>query len=122
MLTVNIIINVIRHGGLFERRFKRKQIANENYLKNVLLYIHNNPVHHGFCSHPLEYPWSSYLSCISVKPTKLKRDSVMGWFDSEANFKQLHNEKIEFEKIERWLEINDDLSACKAPDSFNQED
>jgi hypothetical protein len=46
----------------------------------------------------------------------------MGWFDSEANFKQLHNEKIEFEKIERWLEINDDLSACKAPDSFNQED
>ncbi len=76
-----------RHGDLFERRFKRKHIDNEWYLKRVLLYIHNNPVHHGFCSHVLEYPWSSYLTCLSVKPTKLKRESVMGWFDNEANFK-----------------------------------
>jgi len=95
-----------RHGGLFERRFKRKQIANETYLKNVILYIHNNPVHHGFCEHPVEYPWSSYLSCISVKPTKLKRESVLGWFDSEANFIQLHTDKFECEKTERWLEID----------------
>ncbi len=94
-----------RHGNLFERPFKRKLISNEKYLKQVILYIHNNPVHHGFCSQALEYPWSSYLSCISVKPTKLKRDSVMGWFDSDANFRLLHNEKVEYEKIERWLEV-----------------
>jgi hypothetical protein len=29
----------------------------------------------------------------------------MGWFDSEANFKFQHNEKIEIEKIEKWLEL-----------------
>jgi len=94
-----------RHGSLFERPFKRKEIENERYLKRVILYIHNNPVHHGFCSHPVEYPWLSHLSCISVKPTKLKRESVLGWFDSEANFKQLHNSEIEIERTERWLEI-----------------
>jgi putative transposase len=96
-----------RHGGLFERRFKRKHINHERYFKRMVLYIHNNPVHHGFCSHPVEYPWSSYLTCISVKPTRLKRDSVMGWFDSEANFKLLHNEEIEIEKFEQWLGLND---------------
>ena len=96
-----------RHGGLFERRFKRKHIGNEGYLKQVILYIHNNPVHHGFCSHPLEYPWSSYLTCISIKSTKLKREAVLGWFGNEANFKYQHNEKIEIEKIEKWLTIND---------------
>jgi REP element-mobilizing transposase RayT len=94
-----------RTGSLLQHPFKRKEIENEKYLKRVILYIHNNPVHHGFCSHPVEYPWSSYLSCVSVKPTKLKRDSVLGWFDSEANFRQLHNSEIETERIERWLEI-----------------
>jgi putative transposase len=91
------------HGALFERPFKRKLIDSDDYLKQVILYIHNNPVHHGFCSHPIEYPWSSYLTCISIKPTKLKRDAVMGWFDNEANFKVMHDGKVEIEAIEKWL-------------------
>ena len=95
----------IRTGSLFQHPFKRKLIDNEHYLKQVILYIHNNPIHHGFCSHPIEYPWSSYLTYISVKPTRLKREEVLGWFDSEANFRQVHNEKIEIEKIERCLEF-----------------
>jgi len=95
-----------RHGNLFERPFKRKLIDNELYLKQVILYIHNNPVHHKFCNHPMEYPWSSYLTCVSVKPTKLKRDLVLGWFDDEANFKFMHNQKVEIEKIEDWLKID----------------
>jgi REP element-mobilizing transposase RayT len=94
-----------RHGGLFERRFNRKHVDNKRYLKRIILYIHNNPVHHRFCTHPVEYPWSSYLTCISVKPTRLKREVVLGWFDSEANFKDLHNEKIEFEKINKWINL-----------------
>ena len=94
-----------RHGNLFERPFKRKMIENEKYLKHVILYIHNNPVHHEFCSDPVEYPWSSYLTCIALKPTKIKRDAVIGWFDNEANFKSVHNEKVEIEKIERLLEL-----------------
>ena len=49
-----------RHGSLFERPFKRKQIDNDRYFKNVVLYIHNNPVHHGYKSHPIEWAWSSY--------------------------------------------------------------
>jgi putative transposase len=93
----------IRHGALFERPFKRKLIDNQYYLKQVVLHIHQNPVQHGFCELPLEYPWSSYLTCVCVKPTKLHRDSVVGWFDHVANFKYMHNQKIEFEKIEDWL-------------------
>lgn len=92
-------------GSLFERPFKRKQVKNIHYLKKLILYIHNNPIHHGFCEHPLEYPWSSYLSCISVKPTKLQRDDVIAWFDGQANFKTKHGEKINFLDLENWLEI-----------------
>lgn len=82
-----------RHGALFERPFKRKLIKNENYLLNLIQYIHNNPVHHGFCENPIEYPWSSYLSCLSQKPTRLKREKVIELFEDIENFKYLHSMK-----------------------------
>jgi len=94
-----------RTGSLFEHTFRRKIINDKTYLKQVILYIHNNPVHHGFCDHPAEYPWSSYLSCISLKPTRLKRDTLMGWFDDEADFKYWHNQKIDVKHIEKWLDF-----------------
>ena len=94
-----------RHGALFERPFKRKIIDNKSYLRNILLYIHNNPVHHGFADGPNDYPWSSYLSCVSIKPTKLKREQVIGWFDNEANFKSVHDKKLDVVGIEQWLEM-----------------
>jgi hypothetical protein len=92
-----------RHGALFERPFKPKLVNDEVYLKTLVLYIHNNPIHHGFCTHPLEYPWSSYLSCITNKPTKLRRQQVMKWFDDLKNFKYMHNSKFDPEHIEEWL-------------------
>jgi len=82
-----------RHGALFERPFKRKGIENENYFQNLIAYIHNNPVHHSICEHPLQYPWSSYITCISNKPTKLKRKEVMKLFGDIENFKYAHELK-----------------------------
>lgn len=81
-----------RKGSLFIKNFKRKQVDNEIYFRNLVLYIHNNPVHHGFCSHPVEYPWSSYLTCISDKPTLLKRNEVISWFDDRSNFIATHRQ------------------------------
>jgi putative transposase len=94
-----------RTGNLFERPFKRKQVDSEEYLKRAILYIHNNPVHHRFCTHPLEYPWSSYLSCVSGMPTKLKRVEVLKLFNNKENFKLQHNQEIDIAPIEKWLEI-----------------
>ena len=91
-----------RHGNLFERPFKRKLISDTEYFKRLVIYIHNNPVHHGFTEHAIDYPWSSYLTCISVKPTRLQRDVVMGWFDNEANFKTAHNSQENID-LEQWL-------------------
>ena len=82
-----------RHGALFERPFRRKPIENESYFQNLIAYIHNNPVNHKICEHPLEYPWSSYLTCISDKPTKLKRNEVIQMFNDVENFKYIHQLK-----------------------------
>jgi len=94
-----------RTGSLFEHSFRRKLITGTDYLKQLVLYIHNNPVRHGFCAHPSEYPWSSYLSSVPVKSAYLNRETVVGWFDNEANFKWMHSQKLEYRPIEEWLEI-----------------
>lgn len=89
-----------RHGSLFERPFHRKSIGNETYLKHVIIYIHNNPVHHGFCEHPVEYPWSSYLSFISEEPTMIKIEQAVNWFANRENFSQAHDSALE----SKWVE------------------
>jgi putative transposase len=92
-----------RHGSLFERPFNRKELRNIRYFRNIVIYIHQNPVHHGFCDHAMEYGWSSYLTCISLSPTLLNRDSVIGWFDDLGNFKNKHNEILNRREIEEFL-------------------
>ena len=82
-----------RHGGLFERPFRRKSIEDDSYFQNLVAYIHNNPVHHNICEHPLHYPWSSYTTCLSDKPTKLKRKEVIALFNDIENFKYVHELK-----------------------------
>jgi len=94
-----------RTGSLFEHTFHRKEVGNIGYFKQVVLYIHNNPVHHGFCSHPVEYPWSSYITCISDKKTKLKRDAVIEWFDNVEDFISIHEKNFDVSEIDQWLEI-----------------
>lgn len=91
-----------RHGALFERPFKRKLVEDEDYLRNLVLYIHNNPVKHKFCEKPEDYQWSSYHACISEKPTKLQRKPVIEWFDNIANFKYVHNEMVDISDIDEW--------------------
>ena len=82
-----------RHGALFERPFRRKWVNYDRYFQNLIVYIHNNPVHHNICDHPLEYAWSSYLSCIADKPTKLNRQKVIETFNDVENFKYVHQLK-----------------------------
>jgi putative transposase len=88
---------------LFERTFKRKKITDTDYFKNLVVYIHNNPVHHKYTEHTMDYPWSSNLNCISVKTTHVQRDAVIDWFDNEANFKTAHENPGDITDLEKWL-------------------
>ncbi len=94
-----------RHGTLFERPFKRKLIDSEDYLKQVLIYIHNNPIHHGFCAHQIEYPWSSYLDFTNNKATKLKRNEVIEWFGDLSNFDYCHKNTSNTESLTKYLNL-----------------
>lgn len=88
-----------RTGSLFEHPFRRIPVNSNNQLKYLVYYLHHNPIHHGFCENYLDYPWSSYLTIVSPKETKLERAEVLAWFNNKRNFEKLHS-KEEIQKFE----------------------
>ena len=79
-----------RTGSLFEKRFERKRISDNHYLRQVILYINTNPLKHNLVEKPKDYKWSSYNSHISNAKTKLKRKEVIELFDNVENFVWCH--------------------------------
>ena len=79
-----------RTGSLFEKRFERKRISDNHYLRQVILYINTNPLKHNLVEKPKDYKWSSYNSHISNAKTKLKRNEVIELFDDVENFVWCH--------------------------------
>jgi len=98
-----------RKGTLFERPFGRIHVDSLQYFKDLVIYIHRNPVHHGFVNHPKDYEWSSYHNYFSVNPSGIQRDMVLSWFDSTINFKANHRKPQDVAEIEYI--IMDDLES-----------
>lgn len=92
-----------RTGSLFETTFERKLVTNEKYLQQLIFYIHNNPVHHGFVKQMSLYPWSSYDTVTSDKPTKLMRAEVIELFNDLENFVYFHNQQQSMNEISNLI-------------------
>ena len=96
-----------RNGSLFQDRFSRIQIKNEEYLKQLILYIHLNPSHHGFTKNFENYKYSSFNAMMSTGKTHLMRNDVLELFDDKSNFRFMHykrQKEICEKKSELYLE------------------
>jgi len=92
-----------RTGSLFEKPFHRIPINSDKYFRNLVMYIHQNPLHHGFTDDFKDYPWSSYGSVISEKTTKVKRKEVLDWFDGRSNLIYSHASSVDTDLIDHLI-------------------
>ena len=71
-------------GHLFQGRFKAILVQDEKYFKQLLRYIHRNPVRAGMTNTPEEYPWSSHNAFIQQsKISWLNSDYALSRFSSD---------------------------------------
>ena len=84
-----------RHGPLLESPFKRKKLDSEKYLKNVIIYVHQNPI--DLKADFRSYKFSSYYTVLSSLKTNLKRVEVIEYFHDLENFIFCHENTIDFE-------------------------
>ncbi len=87
--------HIDRTGSLFEKHFKRIKLNDENYLKQLILYVHLNPKHHLDLKFQ-DYKYSSYQAFISNKETKIEKEEVLKLFGGVENFVFCHNQKNDF--------------------------
>ena len=78
-----------RHGALLESPFKRIKIDTEEYLKNLIIYIHLNPTDSKLNYQTFKF--SSYAAILSEKKTNVKRDDVIALFENKENFIYCHS-------------------------------
>ena len=83
-----------RSGSLFESPFKRIRIDSEEYLRNLIIYIHQN--HDDFQN----YKYSSYKAIVSNSETSISKKEVLYLFDDVENFVRCHQNNIDETLIE----------------------
>lgn len=97
-----------RTGALFQRPFGRIEVTADAYFLQLISYIHQNPQKHHFVADFRDWPYSSYHAHLSTKPTHLKREEVLVWFNGVENFARLHQDVIGPERV-----------AALAPEDFD---
>ncbi len=79
-----------RMGGLINRPVKRKPINNDHYYTELIVYIHNNPVHHGFVDDISHWLHSSYTGIMNSTDSMVNASEIMEWFGSKEAFLEAH--------------------------------
>lgn len=98
-----------RTGSLFQEHLQRNRIEDENYLKQLIIYVHLNPVKHKFSERFETYLHSSYRSYLSNNLTSIDRDFILNLFDGLENFKVCHNERrIVYEGVIQNINLVDE--------------
>jgi putative transposase len=71
-----------RKGSLFMKNFKRKAIESDEQWQETFLYIHLNPIKHGFVGDLMDWKWSSWHAYLQAeKPSILNRAEALVYFD-----------------------------------------
>jgi REP element-mobilizing transposase RayT len=69
-------------GHLFERRYHAALVAADDYLLELLRYIHLNPVRAGMVDSPAEYEWSSHLDYLGRR--------TRSWLTTDVALQMFH--------------------------------
>jgi len=81
-----------RTGSLFVKPFKRIEVTSDAYFRRLIACIHQNPQHHGLIDNFQLWPYSSYQTILSHKPTHIHREDVLTWFGDGKVYQAYHQE------------------------------
>ena len=74
-----------RRGHVFQGRYKAILVDADQYLLQLIRYIHLNPVRAGLVKDPVSYPWSSHRAYLGREELPwLSRDWVLSYFAKRA--------------------------------------
>jgi len=97
-----------RVGHVFQDRYKSQAILDDQYLLQVIRYVHNNPDKAKMVESIKDYNWSSYNEYLNKNSIvgNQQREFVLGYFSSSIEqFEEFHIQNDNQE----YLEIKEDI-------------
>ena len=82
-----------RIGTLFQTPFKKALVDNDQYLTQLVYYIHANPQLHGLINDFRDWNWSSCNKILTDNVSQLKKNELLEWFGSKKEFVNFHSER-----------------------------
>lgn len=79
-----------RKGSMFIKNFKRELITCKEHFLITLVYVHRNPIHHGFRTAFDDWPYSSYLGILNTEDTGVENKKVLAVFGGRDAFIKRH--------------------------------
>lgn len=92
-----------RRGSLFMKNFKQCEIRDDDYLRNLVIYIHLNPVKRGFTKNVGDWKWTSYDNFPDTHPALFTL-----LFDNRENYHSMHRLKQSF--FSEYDRLEDELT------------
>jgi hypothetical protein len=96
-------------GHVFQDRFKSENVEDDNYLMQVIRYVHNNPVKAKMVEKVQDYKWSSYNAYRKNILTESMRFTYSLFDYKWVRFKEYHQQEDENE----YLEIKEDIEKYR---------
>jgi putative transposase len=94
-----------RKKALFWGRFERLKVSDRTYFRDLVCYIHHNPIHHFGYDHYCEWAFSSYN--LFFQPNEglfLDKETVFKVFDKAGGFEAYH---INYQLNKRYIIIDE---------------
>jgi putative transposase len=80
-----------RVGNLFDPKYKRLLIENQDYLEYAIFYTHFNPEKHGIVDDFRKYKYCSYSAVAGIGKTSMAREFVFELYGGKEAFLNYHN-------------------------------
>lgn len=83
-----------RMGSLFIKNFKREPINSRQHFIRTVIYVHRNPIHHGFREAYDDWPYSSYFGILNNDDFGVENAKVLTMFGGRNDFISEHTESL----------------------------
>jgi REP element-mobilizing transposase RayT len=89
--SMRINIREKRSGSLLTKNYRRIEIKDEEYFRNLVVYIHYNPVRHGLTTRFMSYGYSSFKPIINNRLPGIVSDDIYEWYGGPEFFFEKHH-------------------------------
>ncbi len=91
-----------RRGGLFQKPFRRIQVADDTHLQQAIIYVHANAQKHNVVKDFKNHPYSSYQAVLNNNDAFIDSKNVLDFFGGKEKFVSVHKNQVDHYYGSSW--------------------